>query len=226
MSEIISIDLINDLKNRIEILEKENYLLMEENKTLKQPKKLSKKDKDGIIKKIKSSENMLEVCRIASILGGPSAGSRVEAAFLRINGLTKSKDSDLCGDTFAPKLENVEIKFSTAAKDEGRLNYCQLRPTHNIQHYLLINYIEETDSIIYLLVPAKIFSDLIPNWGGYMHGTGKEHGNITSTSIYFNKGCEYALRPNILKADHLKPKKLWNLLLPFKLTEKELITCL
>jgi len=58
--------------------------------------------------------------------------------------------------------------------------------------------------------------NLIVSYGGYAHGTIKEHGIITADSFSEEKSIkEYAIRPTI-------NDKCWKALLPFRVSESEL----
>lgn len=57
---------------------------------------------------------------------------------------------------------------------------------------------------------------LIVSYGGYAHGTMKEHGKITEETVNDTKIIkEYALRPTI-------GDKCWKALLPFRVQEADL----
>jgi len=109
---------------------------------------------------------------------------------------------------------NVEIKVSLGDKT-GQLSFVQLRPDHDIQYYIMLCYDlhhGELGEIAWLLADANQLYELIPEYGGYAHGTIKNLGVINSDNIYGNNH-EYALRPNPTKGSHIKSRILWNLML-------------
>ena len=112
---------------------------------------------------------------------------------------------------------NYELKFSLHTKDGG-FNFVQIRPDHAVDYYLVggYNLFEGEIGKAYIFkVPAEKIYELLPEYGGYAHGTVKELGKITCDNIK-GRGCEFALRPNPNANEGTKPKKLWNELLKYE----------
>mgnify|MGYP001284468041 FL=1 len=112
---------------------------------------------------------------------------------------------------------NYELKFSLHTKDGG-FNFVQIRPDHAVDYYLVggYNLFEGEIGKAYIFkVPAEKIYGLLPEYGGYAHGTVKELGKITCDNIK-GRGCEFALRPNPNAPDGTKKKRLWNELLKYE----------
>ena len=103
------------------------------------------------------------------------------------------------------------------------MNFVQIRPDHNIDYYIFLAYDlfeGEVGEIYWLLCKAEELYQLIPEYGGYAHGTIKQLGKITPENIY-GRNCEYALRPNPQARPGTKPRKLWEIMLSkFKVSEE------
>ena len=94
----------------------------------------------------------------------------------------------------------IEFKFSIANND-GKINFVQLRPSYKIDYYMLSFYdpcLEGDDLFETIICRSEDLYALLPEYGGYAHGTVAENGVITEQNIKNNlsNGCEYALRPN------------------------------
>lgn len=116
--------------------------------------------------------------------------------------------------------KNYEFKVSLHGK-EPKFNFVQIRPSHNIDYYLLITYNHSTnqygDAHVFK-IPSKDLYELLPTYGGYAHGTIELQGKITMESIYNNE-YEYALRVDrSVKKKDSKAHKLWNELLKYEVT--------
>lgn len=112
---------------------------------------------------------------------------------------------------------NYELKFSLHTKNGG-FNFVQIRPDHTIDYYLVggYNLFEGEIGKAYICkVPADVIYRLIPEYGGYAHGTVSKLGKITCDNIK-GRNCEYALRPNPNAKEGTKPKRLWNELLKYE----------
>ena len=116
---------------------------------------------------------------------------------------------------------SVEFKF-TIANPNGKINFVQIRPSYKIDYYILVVYdpcMYGDDLFEVFVCKSKDLYDLLPEFGGYAHGTVKENGQITQENIEkkLSFGCEYALRPNTrANAD----KKSGKLLKPCRLMEE------
>jgi hypothetical protein len=156
--------------------------------------------------------------RAKALLSSQSYGSKLEAWIKNYFNLG-SKIDNLSGDA-SLNNKNFEIKVSVQGQN-GSFNYVQIRPFHNIDAYIILNYSIDLDEVIWLYIPHVEMPALINEWGTYAHGTLKQNGPITMDSILNNK-YEYAIRPNMHKEDKHKAKKCWNVLEQYKVTENEL----
>ena len=84
---------------------------------------------------------------------------------------------------------------------------------------------EETIGKIYwFLIPSDDLYELLPEYGGYAHNSVEENGKITLEKIYDKNQYEYCLRPNPVKKDTQKCKKLWNIFInKYNFTEEEIM---
>tara|TARA_Y100000389_G_scaffold204224_1_gene255679 strand:+ start:8233 stop:8685 length:453 start_codon:yes stop_codon:yes gene_type:complete len=108
---------------------------------------------------------------------------------------------------------NYEIKVSLHGK-KSKLNFVQIRPHHKIDYYILVGldiHYGDCGKTYIMKVSANNIYDLLPEYGGYAHGTVKENGIISNDNIKNNmkKECEYALRPDPNGNTNTKPYKLW-----------------
>ena len=114
---------------------------------------------------------------------------------------------------------NYEIKHSGHAKN-GKFNFVQIRPDHNVDYYIFTVYnMYYKSSIIgkgYIFkVPANIVDEWIVTYGGYAHGTTKKLGRITKDNIK-GRNCEYALRGNSNAKPGTKNYRFWQELLEYE----------
>ena len=121
--------------------------------------------------------------------------------------------------------KNIEIKVSLG-DSLGNFNFVQLRPSHKIDYYLFLVYnLHEPKSdlgkIYWFLTEANELYKLVPKYGGYAHGTKKINGEITLENILKNN-YEYSLRPNPFSNENDKKKKLWNEMIKYIKTEREI----
>ncbi len=135
---------------------------------------------------------------------------------------TPNKAKDTIGDC-SKDGNNYEIKVSLGGSKFNKYNYVQIRPSHNIQYYLLTAYnldeasINSGGSLSIFKVAKADMNTLLVNHGSYAHGTKKEHG-ATITLEELNDPTnkkEYALRP-------CPNDKCWKDLLPHQITESQL----
>jgi hypothetical protein len=129
-----------------------------------------------------------------------------------------AKKDSVSGDASVGN-RSYEIKASIS-DTKGGFNYVQLRPSHNIDGYIILNYSIPNDEVVWLYIPHDKMTDLILMWGGYAHGTVRANGPITLESILENS-LEYAIRPNMHKL-HTKPGKCWTDLETYRVTEDAL----
>lgn len=127
---------------------------------------------------------------------------------------TKNKAEDCNGDC-SKDGKNIEVKVSLGGVTHTKFNFVQIRPSHNCD-YIFTSYhvaVEnvQTEGELYIFkVPKTEMKKIIVSYGGYAHGTVKEHGIITIESL--NK--EYSLRPSI-------NDDCWKVLLQFRVFESD-----
>lgn len=156
---------------------------------------------------------------ITSQAYGPGAQKVVK----NICGFKKETKEDR-GD-YVYKNKSIEYKFSIANHDGG-INFVQLRPSYKVDFYILSYYDPKTsdeDTLENFVCRSRDLYLLLPEFGGYAHGTISENGRITNENILKNikHGCEYALRPNTKGLDTQKPGRLLKKLREINLIEEE-----
>ena len=119
--------------------------------------------------------------------------------------------------------ETQEIKVSIENGSGGQNNIVQIRPHHKITHYILVIYSVTKDEEFWLKVPSQELYELLPEFGGYAHGTVESQG--PTSSIMANE-FEYALRPSMFAGPKSKTRRLWNILLNYRTSVEELKRCL
>jgi hypothetical protein len=133
----------------------------------------------------------------------------------------KNKAEDCTGDC-SKDGKNSEVKVSLGGSSHTKFNFVQIRPSHSCDSYILTAYhlspenvASEGDLYIFKIPKAEI-KTLVLSYGGYAHGTLKEHGPITMDSLNNDKSIkEYAIRPTL-------NDKCWAALLPFRISETAL----
>lgn len=148
-------------------------------------------------------------------------GPLLESYMIQKFGYTKCSASECTGDC-TKNEENIEVKASLGGSLHRKFNYVQLRPSHDITHYLLTAYhlnfenVGREGDFFVFKVPKDEMKILIANYGGYAHGTIKEYGVITEESLNDpNNKKEYAIRPTF-------SDPCWQYLLRFKIQEDQL----
>jgi hypothetical protein len=133
----------------------------------------------------------------------------------------KNKAEDCTGDC-SKDGTNLEIKVSLGGAEHKKFNFVQIRPSHDCGIYILTAYhvsfdnVDEEGELYVFKVPKENLMELIASYGGYAHGTIKEHGEITSDSLTVNKNTkEYALRPTI-------EDECWKTLMQYRIPEFDL----
>lgn len=169
-------------------------------------------------------ENSLKEAHIYCVINNVSAqqyGPLIEKYLLCKNNFTKNNASECTGDCNKDN-KNAEIKASLGGAKHNKFNWVQLRPSHNIHYYILTAYhltnsnVEEGGDMYIFNVPKESMYQLILNYGGYAHGTNKEHGKITIEELKNETNMkEYALRPTY-------NDKCWQDIVKFRINESEL----
>lgn len=133
----------------------------------------------------------------------------------------KNKAEDCTGDC-SKDGKNSEVKVSLGGATHTKFNFVQIRPSHDCDTYILTAYHlspenVETEGELYIFkVPKSDIKNIVMSYGGYAHGTIKEHGAITVDSLNDENSIkEYAVRP-VINDD------CWKALMAFRVTESEL----
>jgi hypothetical protein len=159
-------------------------------------------------------------CIINNISGqqyGPLLEKYIRVKFNYI----KNKAENCIGDC-SKDGNNSEIKVSLGGAKHTKFNFVQIRPLHDCNTYIFTAYHLSYDNVnmggdLYVFKIPKInMIEIIISYGGYAHGTIREHGNITIETINDDKSIkEYAIRPLI-------NDKCWQTLLTYRVNESEL----
>lgn len=138
-------------------------------------------------------------------------GPLLEKFIIKQRGQTRNNALELAGDCNDGK-KNFEIKVSLGGSTHNKFNFVQLRPSHDIDNYILTAYhltlsnVDNGGDLYVFDVPKDKMKTLILTHGGYAHGTMKHHGKIKFNSHRDMK--EYAMRPTF-------GDKCWQSLLKF-----------
>lgn len=181
---------------------------------------LSKVNHEDQVMKLDTLKEAHTYCIINSV-SAQQYGPLLEK-FIRIKfNYIKNKAEDCSGDC-SKDGKNSEVKVSLGGATHTKFNFVQIRPSHDCETYILTAYhlssenVESEGDLYIFKVPKSDIKRIIVSYGGYAHGTIKEHGEITMDSLNDEKNTkEYALRPTI-------NDDCWKMLLPFKVIESEL----
>lgn len=117
---------------------------------------------------------------------------------------------------------NFEIKVSMGGVRHNKFNFVQLRPGHKCNGYILTAYYLNLDNVneegcLYIFVISNNeMKELIVKHGGYAHGSVKQHGPITTKTVFNSDNVkEYALRTTV-------NDKCWSDMIKFKVDESSL----
>jgi hypothetical protein len=208
---------------RAEMAEKPSLPTMEKSERVKRLKEhlaLSKVNhEDEIMKKptLKDAHVYCVMYGISAQQFGPLLERYIRLKFNYIKNKAEACTGDCSKDG-----ENSEVKVSLGGANHTKFNFVQIRPSHKCESYILTAYnltAENADSegeLYIFKVPKAEIKTLIVSYGGYAHGTLKEHGPITIDSLNDEKSMkEYALRPSL-------NDKCWSALMPFRIPETAL----
>jgi len=158
---------------------------------------------------------------IVNKISGQKYGGLLEMYFRMKFGYQKNNAKDCTGDC-SKDGKNSEIKVSLGGGKHLKFNYVQIRPNHDCDFYILTAFsltdenVEEEGELYIFRVPKEEVKKLVVAYGGYAHGTNKEHGAITISKMENeNNNCEYALRPVI-------NSECWEQLMQYRITESSL----
>lgn len=179
----------------------------------------------GLVNQLRKNTDYIALCRneneiikkcllCKSFLSPSQWGPLLEKHIKDILKVSKAKDS-MSGDGCSRKKKNVEIKVSLGTSTMGQFNFVHLRPEHNLHYYIMLAYDVyhgKHGKVYWFLCPAKEIYKLIPQYGGYAHGTVAKLGKITKSNLK-GKNKEYALRPHLYAQKGSKPRMLWDLMI-------------
>ena len=181
------------------------------------------------ISKVKHEDQIMKLttlkeAHIYCIIHGVSAqkyGPLLERFIRTKFNYIKNKAEDCIGDC-SKDGKNSEVKVSLGGEAHTKFNFVQIRPSHDCDNYILTAYhlssenVESEGELYIFKIPKEYIKKIIMSYGGYAHGTIKEHGAITINSLSDEKSIkEYALRPTI-------NDECWKALLSFTVSESEL----
>ena len=181
---------------------------------------LSKINHDERVMKLTSLKEAYSYCVIHNI-SAQHYGPLLER-FIRIKfNYLKNKAKNCTGDC-SKDGKNSEVKVSLGGSTHKKFNFVQIRRSHDCEVYILAAYhlcMENVDSegeLYIFKVPKIEIKKIIVSYGGYAHGTIKEHGKITIDSLNDEKNVkEYALRPKL-------NDKCWKTLMAFRVLETDI----
>ena len=178
----------------------------------------------NIIKELRKNTNKVKICKdemdivrkcllcrfyLSSMQWGPLLEKYIKDRF-KIGKPLNSTSGDGC----SPRKKNIEIKVSLGTS-QGTFNFVQIRPDHNIHYYLFLAYdvyFGKEGKIYWFLCNAQALYKLIPQFGGYAHGTVAKFGKITLRNMK-GRNMEYALRPSPSSRHGSNPYKLWQIMI-------------
>lgn len=150
------------------------------------------------------SLNTLKEAHIYCILHGLTAqqyGPLLERFILTKFNYAKNNAKDCIGDC-SKNGNNTEVKVSLGGSTHTKFNFVQIRPSHGCDTYILTAYhltpdnVESEGELYVFKVSKEEIKKIIVAHGIYVHGTIKEQGVITYTSLNEKGNKEYALRPS------------------------------
>ena len=172
--------------------------------------------------KMKTLKDTHAYC-VLNKLSAQQYGPLIENYICAKNKFKKNKSSLCNGDCSTNAEKNIEIKVSLGGVKNNKFNYVQLRPSHNIQNYILTAYhltAKNTNNLgdLYIFnISKENMIDLIFKFGRYAHGTKKKHGEISMSDLRDKSNDkEYALRTTF--GDHL-----WESMLKFSLKSEKIL---
>ena len=189
----------------------------------------------GLVKSLRCKSDMYSVCKnetdtlrkciLCKAYLSSNQWSVLLEQFIKQKFKMSRTQNNVSGDGITNRDFNVEIKVSLGA-DNGQVHFVQIRPDHKVDYYLMLVYnVHEgkLGSIHWLLCKSEELYALLPEYGGYAHGTIEKLGKITLDNIY-GRNCEYALRPNPVAKAGTKVRRLWDTMIDmFSVTEEDIL---
>lgn len=154
-------------------------------------------------------------------LSGQQYGPLLEN-FIRLKfNYIKNKSKDCIGDC-SKDGKNSEVKVSLGGVTHTRFNFVQIRPSHDCDTYIFTAYhlssenVENEGELYIFKIPKIELKKIVLSYGGYAHGTIKEHGVITLDSMNDETSIkEYAIRPYV-------NDDCWKALMVFRVSETDI----
>jgi hypothetical protein len=181
---------------------------------------LSKVNHEDQIMKLSTLKEVHTYCVIHCV-SAQQYGPLIERFIRTKFNYIKNKAEDCKGDC-SKDGKNSEVKVSLGGATHTKFNFVQIRPSHDCETYIFTAYYLSPENVdvegeLYIFkVPKSDIKKIVVSYGGYAHGTIKEHGAITIDSLNDEKSTkEYALRPIINDV-------CWNALLVFRVPETSL----
>jgi len=216
--------------SKVKLKEKKyNKIKVEKLPTMNKSERVNRLKEHLVFSKIKHEEEIMKLsslkeaniyCVIHKLSAqqfGPLLEKYIRTKFHYI----KNKAEKCIGDCYKDG-KNVEVKVSLGGANHTKFNFVQIRPSHDCDIYILTAYylsnvnVENEGELFIFKISKEDIKNVIMFYGGYAHGTIKEHGYITMESLNDKKSLkEYALRP-------IKNDDCWNTLMSFRIDE----TCL
>ena len=223
IKKIVISQVLTHLKKELNLKNKPSNISMDKSvriKMLREHLTLSKiKHEDQIMK-----ETTLKDAHIYCVINSVSTqqyGPLLER-FIRTKFNYVKNKSDACTGDCSKNGKNSEVKVSLGGATNTKFNFVQIRPSHDCDIYIFTAYhlsLEniETEGDLYIFkVPKSEINKIILSFGGYAHGTIKEHGTITIDSLNDTKSIkEYVLRPKF-------NDECWKALMHFRVFESDI----
>lgn len=190
-------------------------------KRLREHLALSKVNHEDQIMKLDTLKEAHTYCVIHGV-SAQQYGPLIERFIRTKFNYTKNRAEDCTGDC-SKDGKNSEVKVSLGGATHTKFNFVQIRPSHDCDTYILTAYhlsfenVESEGELYVFTVPKSEIKKLVVSYGGYAHGTVKEHGKMTMDSLNDEKNGikEYALRPTI-------NNDCWKALMAFRVPETDL----
>lgn len=180
------------------------------------------KEKKQALKQANESDDIWEKCVLLRAYTSPQAtdAEKLIRNDLNIGPPLNNTSGDGCKNGV-----NYEIKVSVH-DTRCKVNIRQIRPHHNVDYYIIMTlniFGGDLGEAYILKVPSEKLYELIPEYGGYTHGTVLRNGIITPESILDKeKDFEYSLSADPNALEGTKSRKLWNELLKYQVSYKEI----
>jgi hypothetical protein len=168
----------------------------------------SMRNPDHYKERCQSETNILHKCILCRKFLPPIQWSPIMEAFIKQTFDLSQPVDHTSGDGLSRNKKSIEIKVSFGDA-KGQFNFVQIRPDHNIDYYIFLCYdlyYGQLGKLYWFFCDSEELYSLLPEYGGYSHGTISKFGKITKENI-FGLNREFSLRPN--PKNNGKSKKLW-----------------